>query len=317
VGKTPDSAAARHPIRLVALRTGLTPDVIRAWERRYRAIEPTRGTAGHRLYTDHEVERLTLLARAVAAGRPIGQVAGLDDSRLARLVRDDEQALVRHEAAGDRTGARSLLARCRDAVERLAPAELRELLRHALFHLGITRFVDDLLHPLLEWVGERWHAGALGPAHEHAASAVVRRVLDGIAATLEPPAGAPVLVVGTPAGERHELGAMLAAVAGATLGWRAVYLGPDLPAAELAAAANRAGARLLGLSVVAPDDAGRISREVEAVRNALDPSVRLVLGGQAAAAARGRDRNGRVTAVKDLAEFRALLQDLAGVRAAR
>ena len=67
----------KHPIQIVARRTGLTPDVIRVWERRYEAVLPRRTSTNRRLYSDRDVERLQLLRRATLAGRRIGDVARL------------------------------------------------------------------------------------------------------------------------------------------------------------------------------------------------------------------------------------------------
>src|SRR5919206_4189304 len=86
---------ARHPIGVVAERTGLSPDLLRVWERRYRAVEPSRSGDGQRAYSDADIERLRLLRLATTAGRSIGQVARLATEELARLVGEDEAARPR------------------------------------------------------------------------------------------------------------------------------------------------------------------------------------------------------------------------------
>ncbi|NIP80241.1 MAG: MerR family transcriptional regulator [Gemmatimonadetes bacterium] len=74
-------SGARHPIGVVSERTGLTPDVLRVWERRYGVVEPSRSDGGQRLYTDADIERLRLLHLATLAGRSIGQVVELGRRR--------------------------------------------------------------------------------------------------------------------------------------------------------------------------------------------------------------------------------------------
>src|SRR6188768_2142134 len=81
-----------HPMRLVAARTGLTPDLLRAWEKRYGAVAPVRSSGGQRLYSDADVERLSLLARAVEGGRAIGQIANLPLDELQGIVERDARA---------------------------------------------------------------------------------------------------------------------------------------------------------------------------------------------------------------------------------
>ncbi|PKL92294.1 MAG: transcriptional regulator, partial [Gemmatimonadetes bacterium HGW-Gemmatimonadetes-1] len=60
---------------LVAERTGLSRDVLRAWERRYGAVSPARSDGGQRLYSDEDIERFRLLAAATQHGRTISLVA--------------------------------------------------------------------------------------------------------------------------------------------------------------------------------------------------------------------------------------------------
>jgi MerR family transcriptional regulator, light-induced transcriptional regulator len=82
----------RHPMRVVTRRTGLSADLLRAWERRYEVVTPARSESGRRLYSDADIERLRLLYRATLAGRTIGQVAELPTDALAALVRRDAAA---------------------------------------------------------------------------------------------------------------------------------------------------------------------------------------------------------------------------------
>jgi methanogenic corrinoid protein MtbC1 len=92
---------------------------------------------------------------------------------------------------------------------------------------------------LLHRVGERWYEGSLRIAQEHLASAVVRGFLGSQREVFDYPETAPTLVVTTPAGQLHELGALVVATAAASEGWRATYLGPNLPAEEIAGAAEQ------------------------------------------------------------------------------
>src|SRR5918997_5004894 len=105
---------ARHPIGVVAERTGLSPDLLRVWERRYQAVEPSRSLDGQRVYSDADVERLRLLRLATTAGRSIRQVAGLATAELERLVGEDEAA--RQQA--ERQTESAALASAGEEVER-------------------------------------------------------------------------------------------------------------------------------------------------------------------------------------------------------
>lgn len=81
-----------HPIRVAARRTGLSPHVIRAWEKRYGAVTPHRTETNRRVYSQEDVQRLSLLRRSTLLGRSIGQIAKLSTEELRRLVAEDEAA---------------------------------------------------------------------------------------------------------------------------------------------------------------------------------------------------------------------------------
>jgi methylmalonyl-CoA mutase cobalamin-binding subunit len=79
---------------------------------------------------------------------------------------------------------------------------------------------------------------------------------------------------------------MLAAATAAAEGWRAVFIGGDLPAADIAAAVHRLGAAAVGLSIVAsgPEtDGAAMERELRQLREAVGERVRILIGGSAAA----------------------------------
>lgn len=272
----------RHPIRVVSLRTGLTPDVLRVWERRYGVVEPQRSEGGQRLYSDADIERLALLHRATQAGRAIRQVAALGNEELASLLEEDVAA--RTAAAPAPTPAASeYVAAGISAVEALDAGQLQHVLGQAVFALGAADFVDQVLAPLLRQIGDRWHDGTLTPAHEHAASVIIKRTLQWMEEILDVPASAPLMLVTTPAGERHEMGAMLAAVVARIEGWRARQLGPDLPAGDIAAAAAQANARAVAVSSIRTDDPELLLAELEALGSALGDGIELLVGGAAAA----------------------------------
>lgn len=54
-------AEAHQGIKVVAQRTGLSAHLIRIWEKRYGAVEPERTETNRRLYSDEQIERLSLL----------------------------------------------------------------------------------------------------------------------------------------------------------------------------------------------------------------------------------------------------------------
>jgi methylmalonyl-CoA mutase cobalamin-binding subunit/DNA-binding transcriptional MerR regulator len=276
----------RHPMRIVALRTGLTPDLLRAWERRYGVVTPIRSEGGQRLYSDEDVERLSLLMLAVNGGRAISEVAKLPMRELQGIVDRDAHAvrLIRAPVPAASSQSReSLKAAALSAVERFDGGELEAMLRAATLRLGIDEVMDGIIGPLLLTIGARWHAGLLGPAQEHLATAVIRRTLTWTMENAALAPGARALVVATLAGQTHELGAMLVAAAASSHGWRVVYLGTNLPAAEIAAAAAQTQSSAVALSFVYPADDPAIAGALRELRAALPAHVAILAGGSAAA----------------------------------
>jgi methanogenic corrinoid protein MtbC1 len=141
--------------------------------------------------------------------------------------------------------------------------------------------LDGLLVPLLEHVGAHWREGTLRPVHEHLASMMVRRVLDGVVEGASPPLATASVVVATPSGQIHELGALLVAASAATEGWRVTYLGADLPAEDIAECAVRTRARAVALSVVYPAGDPAVGDELRRLRTALPKRTALLVGGAA------------------------------------
>lgn len=299
------------PMRLVSERTGLSPDVLRAWERRYGVVAPGRSPGGQRWYTEADVTRLRLLARAVEAGRNIASVAHLDAASLASLVRSEEASTLARTTP-HALAAQPFLADALSAVEALDSAALANTLHQATLRLSMDELLDGVVSPLVRTTGDRWHAGTMSPAHEHLATSAVRRLLGWLTEQYAPGPDAPTLLVTTPAGQWHELGAALSAATAAAVGWRVVYLGPNLPATVIAEAADLCHARAVALSLVFPENDPLMDGELHALRAALPAKIAMVAGGGACAAYRPSLDAIGATVVTDLPSLRTWLKERAG-----
>ena len=268
-----ERAEPRFPMRIVMSRSGLSADLLRAWERRYGAVRPQRSAGGQRLYSEDDVARLTLLRRATLAGHSIAEIARLDMSALEALV---EGPKPRHaEPAAELVAAITKAAL--QATERLDGPGVEAALKRGALTAGTASLVERIVPDFLWRVGDLWHAGTISPAHEHVASTAVRHVLGWAIEAYAPGARAPRIVVATPSGEMHEFGAMLAAAVAAEEGWRVVYLGASLPANAIVDAARQVGARAVALSVVYEERA--VAEEVPAIARDLPRGTMLLLGG--------------------------------------
>ncbi|HKV10753.1 MAG TPA: MerR family transcriptional regulator [Thermoanaerobaculia bacterium] len=288
--RTDIDSTPRHPIGVVARRTGLKPDLIRAWERRYGAVEPGRTDTRRRFYSDADIERLLLLRRVVNTGRSIGQVAGLSSQELQALIDEEPPAPPPpsrrtlpppHSPGSVDETAESFLHLCLAAAQRLDVRDLEVQIERASVALSRSNLLEKLLVPLMQRIGDLWHQGALRPIHEHMASSVVRSFLGGMRNAYNAEATAPHLVVTTPARQHHELGALIVAATAAGEGWQVTYLGPDLPPEEIAAAALQKGARAVALSITYPPDDPILVDELKKLRRLLGSRTTLIVGGRA------------------------------------
>ncbi len=308
------NGTAKHPIQIVARRTGLTADVIRVWERRYEAVSPHRTPTNRRLYSDVDVERLQLLRRATLAGRRIGDVADLPIDELRRLVAEDESAASEADPAAPAGArhpqARRLVDECLAAVEALDADRLTATLSNASVMLSAPVLLEQLLMPLMDAIGRRWRDGSLRPAHEHLTTSIVRSFLGSLKEVQPHPGPRPDIVVTTPAGQLHELGALTVAVTAALDGWSATYLGPNLPAEELAVAVKLRRSVAVALSVVHPGDDPGLAGELRRLRRLLADDVALIVGGSAAQDYEPVLKEIGALRRPDLASFRAELQAL-------
>lgn len=272
----------RHPIRVVAQRTGLTPATIRAWERRYGAVRPSRSEGGQRLYSDQDVERLTLLRDLTDVGRSISMVAGLTDDEAHALLLEDRAAVTLPGPSANGEPSSGFIEQSYAYMLDLDAGGMERSLWRAAMSLNGRAFLGEVVAPLLERIGAGWEAGEVTPGQEHLGSDVIDRVLARLSDPSRSPEG-PRLVVATLAGERHGLGARLVSATAAVEGWSVTYLGTDLPVADIAAAANRVGASAVAISVVGSERLAQTLQALMTLRQLLRPGIDVLVGGRGAA----------------------------------
>lgn len=291
---------AREPglgIRAVAKRLGISQHLIRVWEKRYRAVTPNRTDTNRRLYSETEIEHLRLLHMAVQAGHRIGDIASMTNSELERLFGSKTATLP--AVASENTSA-YFVERALKAIKKLDAEELDAVLTLAEVQLGQAVVLDKVILPLMDQVGSLWKEGNLRIAHEHMATAMVSQHVGAMLLSHRYPANAPAIVISTPAGQLHELGAMIAAVQAALEGWRPIYLGPSLPAEEIAGSAQQTGATAIALSVVFPADDPRLPGEMARLRRLIGDQIPIIMGGSAAHAYQSALLGAGITLVDDM-----------------
>jgi hypothetical protein len=315
-----------HPIAVVVARTGVSEHLLRVWERRYGAVAPARGEGGHRRYSDADVARVRLLHAVTRAGRLIGQVARLPTDVLARMA-DEDAATHTAGTAGTNAVARpperaapaagasapptldASVGQALALTRALDAPALDDVLRRAAARLGVPGFLEHVVTPLVRDLNQAWRAGQLSAAQERLAASTVHDLLVETMRALTRGYGRSDathrLVLATPPGASSATGgvaapgarsapgvvAVEAAAVGAAAaadGWGVVYLGPDLPAGEVAAVAAATAARAVAIHVpghlVAGADWERVADAVRELRSRLPVAVPVLVGGAGAPA---------------------------------
>jgi DNA-binding transcriptional MerR regulator len=268
-----------YPIRAVAKLTGISVDTLRAWERRYGVVAPERDERG-RVYSESDVERLTLLRRAVERGHAIGRVAPIGAEELRALVGRTSSA-----SAEPPVSAMVAIDGLLDAVERFDLEGLRRDLTRLAVLLTPRQLALDVALPLMRAVGEAWHDGRLTIGQEHMTTAEVRGLVAALARLREPPPGAPRVLIATVEGEPHELGALVATLLATGAGAAPFYFGAGLPTRELVAAARRLHPRAVVLSLAAlTEERARLPEAIAELARALPAGTACWVGGAGAEA---------------------------------
>lgn len=279
--------ASKHlyPIRYAARRTNLTPHVIRAWEKRYKAVVPQRSPNNRRLYSEDEVQRLHLLKIVTDAGHNISQVARLKLTELEHLARQENILGPRSRDKQPKTALPVAIddyyTQCLAAVRNLDADGLERAFDQAAVDLTRTALVRDLIMSLFEEIGNLWRKGSLKIVNEHMATAVTRNLLVNMLRATGTADSAPRILIATTVGQWHDIGALMVALTTADSGWQPVYYGPNLPSEEIAAGARQSGARAVALSITHLLDQPSLADELRKLRRYIGRGLAIFIGGRA------------------------------------
>jgi DNA-binding transcriptional MerR regulator len=222
----------------LADETGVAPDTIRIWERRYGKPVPVRLPSGHRRYTRDHVRWLRRVAEALAQGLRPSKVVHLDEDEL-------DELLSKH---APRARRRAGLDRYLELVREFRHDELDEELLGEAKRRGPRGFLVEVVGPLVTLVGREWADGRLEIRHEHFVSERLEDLLRSLRVEIEP-RGGPIVLLATLSGELHGLGMHMAGLVTALCGFTPRVLGTDTPNEEIAKAAKEAGASAVAISI--------------------------------------------------------------------
>ena len=302
----------KYSIKAVARISGLTEFVIRAWEKRYNAVTPSRTDTNRRIYSQTDIEKLKLLQHATTNGHSIGNIANLSIDSLKELtgtsIPTNDSVKKNSEYVFDPLKHIDI---CMDAIQKLDAEKLEIELLKASVNLSQPELVEKLLIPLLEKTGQNWEEGKIRVINEHLASTIIGPFLFNLIDSYKIPNSAPKILFTTPMGQQHEFGALLASAVAAYSGWKAIYLGSNLPVVDFINAAEKIEPKALALSIIYPPNDPQLKNELLKLK-LLKKEIIVFAGGRAAYSYVDVLEQINALLVKDLNEFRSKLISLSG-----
>lgn len=273
--RTPIEGGLR--IGQLSRRVGVTPDVLRAWERRYGVLRPQRSRSGQRLYTSADEKRVREMLGHMERGYSpavAARLAAAESPAAAAPAPAAEGA-----AAGDLAG---LTADLRAALLGLDEARAEEVIDRLLAGYALDTVLREAILPFLADLGEAWSRGTATVGHEHFATAVISGRLHALARGWDAGVG-PRAVLACPSQERHDLGLLCFALALRNRGWRVWYLGADTPSIAIDGIATQLDAHLIVVAAVRAEPLVGVADELAGIAG----RRRTCLGGRGASAALG------------------------------
>jgi DNA-binding transcriptional MerR regulator len=252
-------------------RVGVTPDVLRAWERRYGVLRPHRSRSGQRLYTAADEARVRQMLDHIEDG--------YSASVAARLAATPQAPAPPAPTAAPATDLDTLAVELRTALHGLDEAAAESALDRLLATFALDTVLRDVVIPFLADLGERWARGTISVGREHFATAVLGGRLHALARGWDAGVG-PRAVLACPSDERHDLGLLCFALALRGRGWRVSYLGADTPVPAIEDVAAELDAELVVVGAVRPEPLVGVAAPLAA----LATSRRVCVGGRGASA---------------------------------
>jgi DNA-binding transcriptional MerR regulator/methylmalonyl-CoA mutase cobalamin-binding subunit len=265
------TSTAHYSIGDLASATGISPDTIRVWERRYGRPVPVRLPSGHRRYTEEDVRWLRRIAEALSRGHRAGKAV--------RATEQELDAMLAPETT--RRTQSSSVKKALDLVRNYERTALVTALRHEWEHTDTPTFLIKTVAPLVTAVGRSWADGQLDLRHEHFVTEVLEDVLRTLRASIKP-AQEPVVLLTTLSGEQHGLGLQMLALLATHCEVGTRILGTETPQDEIVRAAEEMGAVAVAISVSLASGGVDTDRQLGALRGALPQDVQLVIGGKGA-----------------------------------
>ena len=260
------------PIRTIASLTGVNPVTLRAWERRYKLLEPTRTPKGHRLYSTADIDLIKRVVSLLESGISISQVK--------QILTADAQPQDEADAVAETFDIwRDYQQRLMDKIIAFDEPSMNELYNEILAVYPIDIVTNRLIVPVLRELGWRWYRGGRGRvSEEHFFTVFLRNKLGARYHHRSRQAYGSKLLAACLPGEQHEVGMLLFALVVQDWDYQVILLGANTPLDELPEVVQRTSCQAVILAGACDPQPELLQRELPILIKQLD--VPLCIGGR-------------------------------------
>ena len=298
----------KHPIQIVSRRTGLSTDVIRAWERRYKAVKPTRSSNGRRLYSDNDVKKLMLLQRIISGGRRIGDIAKLNIQNLEDLIESDESATVVKTSLANRPSTGSVMEHFDgsiEAIRELDATKLIQLFEIAYKELGPVFLLEDLFAPLIQHVRDECKLGSFRQSQEKFVVELMKSFLLINSSKIKKPLSNKILII-SPISHNDNLSMLRLCLVCEDSDWMPIYVGTSTSADEILFSYEQGRCDLLMVVVDPNGNQQFLPNELRKIRSLIKDDE-IIIFGDTASSYQDVIRETGFTSVNNIGELRLAL----------
>jgi DNA-binding transcriptional MerR regulator len=264
-----------YNIKAVVQKTGIPADTVRAWERRYGIPQPQRTETGRRLYSERDIAAIRWLRERTLAGMTISQAI-----QQLRSLGDDALAEAAPEPDHGPRNFDVLAGELLDALLAFDHQRANAAIEEAYALYRIEEVCLRLFSPVLVEIGERWHRHEATIAQEHFASHFIQRRLTALLQAYSPAAGRGLIITACAPDELHELGILMLSVFLVRRAWQIVYLGANVPIADLVQTVVRLQPALVCLSATNSRTAQTLIAATAAIAQLPEPRPLVGFGGE-------------------------------------
>jgi len=267
-----------YNIKAVAEATGLPAATLRAWERRYGALAPSRTEGGYRLYSERDIALLIWLKERIDQGMTISQALALWQYQESQAHEPASTVTARTENRVDLSDIRQSLT---TALVDFDEGKADEILAEAFAVHGFETVSERIIVPVMTQIGERWHRGKVSAAAEHYASNYFRRKIEALISASARRQDGPLVVLGCAPDDWHELGLLLIYLFLLRRGYNVLYLGQNVPVEQFVDEMRRLSPDLVMISATVEESVPGVIAMAEAIAAMDGPKPAFGFGGSA------------------------------------